>query len=167
VSVLRASLLLITALDRIGESVGNHGPLETVIADLVRIEVENTEAEDFGIPLPNSARLRSWATAFLNAPSSKVSIDAGADATGMSRRSFTRHFEAETGRTFSEWKRLVMVQHAIERLANGDSVSAVAFDLGYENASAFIAMFKAMRGVSPRQFIGSSVVAPAECEPVL
>ncbi len=67
----------------------------------------------------------------------------------MSRRSFTRYFERETGRTFWQWKRLVLVQHAIERLIDGHAVASV----GYENPSAFIAMFKAMRGLSLRRFV--------------
>jgi methylphosphotriester-DNA--protein-cysteine methyltransferase len=37
------------------------------------------------------------------------------------------------------------VQRATERLAECSSVTTIAFELGYENASAFFAMFKAMR----------------------
>jgi AraC-like DNA-binding protein len=154
VSVLKAQPLLIAALDRIGQPMETDLSLARAIEDLVLLEVAKSEAEDIGIPLPVSPPLRAWAGRFLEAPDAKASIDAGAAATGMSRRSFTRHFEQETGRTFSDWKRLVMVQHAIERLANGERVAAIAFDIGYENPSAFIAMFKAMRGMPPRQFVG-------------
>jgi methylphosphotriester-DNA--protein-cysteine methyltransferase len=42
-----------------------------------------------------------------------------------------------------------MVQRATERLAEGSSVITIAVELGYENASAFIAMFKAMWGGPP------------------
>jgi AraC-like DNA-binding protein len=38
-------------------------------------------------------------------------------------------------------------------LAEGSSVTTIAFELRYENPSAFIAMFKALRGLSPRQFL--------------
>jgi AraC-like DNA-binding protein len=38
-------------------------------------------------------------------------------------------------------------------LAEGSSVTTIAFELRYENPSAFIAMFKSLRGMSPRQFL--------------
>src|SRR5258708_30215035 len=91
--------------------------------------------------------------AFLEAPSVKASIDDAASAAGMSRRAFTRHFQSQTGCTFSQWKRLAVVRRATERLAQGSSVTTIAFELGYENPSAFIAMFRALRGASPRQFL--------------
>ena len=156
VSVLQASPLLIAALERLGElgdDADDDRQLESLIGRLVSVEVRRTKAEDFGIPLPSSPRLRAWAATFLEAPRVKASIDEAAVASRMSRRSFTRYFERETGRTFSQWKRLVLVQHAIERLIDGDGVASVAYDVGYENPSAFIAMFKAMRGLSPRQFV--------------
>ena len=153
VSVLQASPLLIAALERLGELGADDRQLESLIGQLVSVEVRRTKAEDFGIPLPSSPRLRAWAATFLEAPRVKASIDEAAGASRMSRRSFTRYFERETGRTFSHWKRLVLVQHAIERLVDGDGVASVAYDVGYENPSAFIAMFKAMRGLAPRQFV--------------
>lgn len=90
---------------------------------------------------------------FLEAPNIKISIDDVARAVGMSRRAFTRHFQSQTGCTFSQWKRLAAVQRASEMLAKGSSVTTIAFELSYENPSAFIAMFKALRGMSPRQFL--------------
>lgn len=40
----------------------------------------------------------------------------------------------------------------MEVLANGSSVTATAFDLGYETVSGFIAMFKASLGVTPAAY---------------
>ena len=95
--------------------------------------------------------------AFLEVPNIKVSIDDVARAVGMSRRAFTRHFHSQTGCTFSQWKRLAAVQRASQMLAEGSSATTIAFELGYENPSAFIAMFKALRGVSPRQFLNGAM----------
>jgi AraC-like DNA-binding protein len=94
--------------------------------------------------------------AFLQAPSIKTSIGDVAREVGMSRRAFTRHFHSQTGCTFSQWKRLAAVQRATEMLAEGNSVTTIAFDLGYENPSAFIAMFKELRGAPPRQFLSAA-----------
>ena len=71
----------------------------------------------------------------------------------MSRRSFARHFRAQTGLSFTSWKRAVIAQYALELVALGHKVSSVATDVGYESVSAFIAMFRRQYGESPRQFL--------------
>ena len=160
VSILRASPLMIAGLERVSRLVTPDPKLSKLLNQLIIFELDSIEIEEFGIPLPASPRLRGWAETFLEAPLSRHSIDAAASAVRMSRRSFTRHFTQETGKNFSEWKRLVIVQRAIERLAHGDAVATIAYEMGYENPSAFIAMFKAMRGVSPGRFNGSAVESP-------
>jgi AraC-like DNA-binding protein len=154
ISILKASPLMIAGLERLSMLSDLGSPLSKLLHELVILEIDGVEGEEFGIPLPTSPRLRAWATAFLLAPRSKLSIDQAAAAVRMSRRSFSRHFTYETGKNFSEWKRLVIVQHAIERLTQGDGVASIAYDIGYENPSAFIAMFKVIRGVSPGRFAG-------------
>jgi len=54
--------------------------------------------------------------------------------------------------TFGAWHRAAKVREAIERLASGQRVTDVALDLGYENISAFSAMFRRMTGLPPSQF---------------
>jgi AraC-like DNA-binding protein len=39
---------------------------------------------------------------------------------------------------------------ALPRLARGEAVTSVAFDLGYESVAAFTTMFKRMFGAPPR-----------------
>jgi len=80
-------------------------------------------------------------------------VDRLAGRARMSRRSFTRHFQSETGLSFSRWKRAVIAQYALERIASGHTVTNVAFDVGYESVSAFIAMFRRRYGASPREFL--------------
>ena len=41
---------------------------------------------------------------------------------------------------------------ALEMLAAGAAVTTVALDLGYDNVSAFIAMFKREHGVTPGRY---------------
>jgi AraC-like DNA-binding protein len=41
----------------------------------------------------------------------------------------------------------------MERIACGDKVSAVAFEVGYDSVSAFIAMFRRKYGAAPRAFL--------------
>ena len=55
---------------------------------------------------------------------------------GMSRRTFTRQFRAQTGVSFAEWRQQVCLLAAIERLSAGQAVTRCA-DLGYASPSAF------------------------------
>ena len=44
---------------------------------------------------------------------------------------------------------------AVEMLAAGTPVTAIALGLGYDNVSAFIAMFRLAHGVTPARFMAS------------
>jgi AraC-like DNA-binding protein len=70
----------------------------------------------------------------------------------MSRRTFTRIFRSETGVTFATWRQNVRLIEAMSRLSTGQSVTAVALDVGYNSPSAFTAMFRRAFGVPPRQY---------------
>jgi hypothetical protein len=60
----------------------------------------------------------------------------------LSRRTFTRRFQSETGLTFSAWQRRACVLSVLARLLRGERVTTLAFDLGYSSPAAFAAMFK-------------------------
>jgi AraC-like DNA-binding protein len=156
VCVLSASPLLVASLERLGTLSQRQRRITDLLFELIQFELHQTKTEPLKLRLPSSARLLAWAMAFLKAPNIKVSIDDVAGAVGMSRRAFTRYFQSQTGCTFSQWKRLAAVQRAGEMLAEGCSVTTIAFELRYENPSAFIAMFKAIRGTSPRQFLNGA-----------
>jgi AraC-like DNA-binding protein len=156
VCVLEASSLLVGALERLGTLTDRQKHIAEILLKVIQFELRHTKTDTLKLRLPSATQLLAWAMAFLEAPSIKTSIDDVAAEVGMSRRAFTRHFQSQTGCTFSQWKRLAMVQRATERLAESRSVTTIAFELGYENPSAFIAMFKALRGATPRQFISGA-----------
>jgi AraC-like DNA-binding protein len=151
VCVLQASPLLLAALDRM-RATAPQEDMAAPLMEIIALEIAAIEREPPGLTLPRSPRIRAWAERFLASPDAKTTIGQAAAAAAMSRRSFTRHFEQEAGLSFARWKRAVIVHEAIARLAAGTSVSDIAYALGYENVSAFIAMFKAARGASPRAF---------------
>jgi methylphosphotriester-DNA--protein-cysteine methyltransferase len=45
---------------------------------------------------------------------------------------------------------------ALPRLASGEPVTRVAFDLGYDSAAAFTTMFKRMLGAPPRFYLSEA-----------
>jgi AraC-like DNA-binding protein len=71
---------------------------------------------------------------------------------GTSRRTMERLFRAETGMSLGQWQRRQTLLHALRRLAAGENVSGVAGELGYNSASAFIAMFRRELGQTPKRY---------------
>ena len=59
---------------------------------------------------------------------------------------------AETGFSFNEWRQRIRLLRALELLAAGKPVTAIALDLGYDNVSAFIALFRRMFGTTPGRY---------------
>jgi AraC-like DNA-binding protein len=80
-------------------------------------------------------------------------LDTAAAEAGMSRRTFTRLFRAQSGVSFGEWRQQVCLLAAIERLSMGQPVTHVALDLGYASPSAFAAAFRRVLGETPSQYV--------------
>ena len=66
--------------------------------------------------------------------------------------SFTRGFQRETGVSLATWRRQACLFAALPRLADGEPVTSVALDLGYDSVPAFTTMFKRMLGEAPRSY---------------
>jgi AraC-like DNA-binding protein len=71
---------------------------------------------------------------------------------GASRRTLERIFRAETGMSLGQWVRRRKLLDALRRLAAGEAVNAVALELGYSSASAFVAMFRRELGHTPTRY---------------
>jgi AraC-like DNA-binding protein len=56
------------------------------------------------------------------------------------------------GKSFGWLREQIQIRHAQRQLDSGISVNEVAFELGYESPSAFIAMFKRNTGQTPGIF---------------
>lgn len=104
-------------------------------------------------PLPDDARLAALCRDMLESPSAALSLDAAASRIGMSRRSFTRFFREQLGTSFAAWREQACLIAAIARLTRGDSVTRVAYDLGYGSPTAFSTMFKRVMGVPPQRYV--------------
>lgn len=154
--VLEASTLLIVAAQRITEfnpSVERTKAETNVISVLIDELRRAREANFLRIPVPKDVRLKKIADAIVRSPCATDGIDQWAKASAMSRRSFTRHFTAETGLSFSAWRQRVKMYAAVQMLSKGDSVTRVAFELGYRNPSSFITIFRKHHHHSPAEYI--------------
>ncbi|GAB2943886.1 methylated-DNA--[protein]-cysteine S-methyltransferase [Hymenobacter coalescens] len=76
------------------------------------------------------------------------------------RRWFLRHH----GLTFQAYQRMVRINAAVKQLQAGQSVTATAFEAGYESLSGFQDSFKAVFGVAPSAGRGQRVIDLARLE---
>jgi AraC-like DNA-binding protein/quercetin dioxygenase-like cupin family protein len=121
-----------------------------VIALIVRLlPTMPTSNTSVWLPRIDSPLLRPIATALEQDPADTTSVDEWARRLALSTRHFSRLFRQETGVTFSTWRALYHVKHALLLLAAGHSVTRVAMDLGYGSTSSFIEMFKRHTGRTP------------------
>jgi thioredoxin len=132
---------------------------DALLLDLILHEIPRLEELPLGLPFPSDPRLAALCRRYLDAPTPAVTIDDWARRAGMSRRSFTRRFQRETGLSLSVWRQQASLFAALPRLSEGEAVTTVALDLGYESVAAFTTMFKRMLGTSPRAYLTAN--APA------
>jgi AraC-like DNA-binding protein/quercetin dioxygenase-like cupin family protein len=120
--------------------------------DLLLHELVAARNVPLSIVIPQDKRIHGFAEAALSNPQSIASVDAWFADAAASRKTIERLFVTETGMTPSRWLRHARILHAISRLAAGEKVTSVAFDMGYESLSAFSYAFRRTIGVSPRDF---------------
>ncbi len=114
-------------------------------------------------PMPRDPRLRRVTDRLLADPADRRPLAAWAQTAGASTRTLARLFQRETGLGFAHWRQQARLLRALERLAAGEPVTTVAFDLGYDGPSAFIAMFRSRLGTTPGRYF---VVTPSAGRPI-
>ncbi|MGE6740372.1 AraC family transcriptional regulator [Allorhizobium pseudoryzae] len=124
-----------------------------LVSELLLDEFPHLPVRPLGLPFPTDRRLARLCREFLKAPSARTSIDEWARKLGLARRSFTRHFRAETGISFVTWRQQACLLASLPRLAEGEPVTTVALDAGYDNIAAFSTMFRRMLGRPPSTYL--------------
>lgn len=127
---------------------------ERVIAVLLD-EMRRAPHEPLHLPLPQDRRLLRITSAIFEQPDGDRTLDAWAAWAGLSARTLSRLFRAETGISFAQWRQQARLTHALERLAQGEAVALVADALGYATPSNFIAMFRRSFGDSPARYFAN------------
>lgn len=80
-------------------------------------------------------------------------VAAMAREAGLGQSQFHALFRATTGRSPRQHRLALMLDRAVDRLTGTrDPVSAIAYDLGYQNVSSFNRLFKQRFGVTPSEF---------------
>ncbi len=107
---------------------------------------------------PDSDLLRPIVTALESHPGDNSSLADWAVRLGVSERTVTRAFRAETGLSFGAWQASFRAQRAALMLGTGMPVDEVALRVGYSSASAFGAAFRRTTGLTPGHFRGAGTL---------
>ncbi|MEP7764317.1 AraC family transcriptional regulator [Sanguibacter sp. 25GB23B1] len=102
--------------------------------------------------VPGSALLAPIVDALREDPADDTTLAAWAERLGVSARTLTRAFTAETGLGYAQWVAACRVQHAAVLLMQGEGIEDVAGWVGFRSASAFGAAFRRVTGTSPGRF---------------
>ena len=90
--------------------------------------------------------------ALLTHPADSRSAAEWARTVHTTERTLARRFQARLGMGLNEWRQRLRVLRALPLLEGGQTVEAIAQDLGYASTSAFIAMFRRLTGSTPDAF---------------
>ena len=128
-----------------------HGPLfvgnmrHEALSTLLRIEIENADAFQTGVPMPRSTWLYEWATRYLESPHSESSNP-------FSGRTLARRMQEETGLSIGRWCYQARAVVGFRALSLGATVGEAASEAGYATSSGFIQAFNKFFGTSPGKF---------------
>jgi AraC-like DNA-binding protein len=139
--------------------IGMPDRVQTNVMRVILDEIAMSPADTFRLPMPGDARLRRIASALVDNPADARTLDEWAAWANAAPRTVSRRFVEETGLTFTAWRQRARLLRALELLASGQPVGTVALDLGYDNASAFISLFRRTFHTTPGKYFSSGATA--------
>jgi AraC-like DNA-binding protein len=129
------------------------------VMDVLLDEMLHAAHEPLHLPMPIDRRLLRIAQAVIEQPQDNRGLEDWAAWAGLSPRTLSRLFRAETALSFAQWRQQARLARGLEQLADGVPVASVADALGYASTSAFIAMFRRCFGHSPARYFGQRAAA--------
>lgn len=142
--------LLRLLLERLADT--ELSPGSRTVTEAMVLDVLTPSSRELLLHVPTSDLLRPIVDAVRDDPGDSRTLAGWASHLGVSARTITRAFNAETGTSFARWVAAVRAQHAVALLARGWEVDVVAEEVGYRSASAFGAAFRRTTGLTPGAF---------------
>jgi AraC-like DNA-binding protein len=139
---------------RIGE-LRRTSHLHCALRDLIVSQIKSAPPVPMFVKLPEESRALGVAQAFIAKLVEAPSLDALCRPVGVSVRTLQRAFRREVGTSFEIWRRQVRLMKGIELLVTGHSVKTVAAEVGYRQPSAFVEVFRATFGMTPRRWVAA------------
>lgn len=146
--LLRELILRACLLPVLYDETGADGRVMALILD----EIAALPSLALDLPTPRDSRLQALCRRLRADPGDTRTLDAWAREAGASARTLARLFQRETGLTFADWRQQARLLAAMARLAEGQPITRIALDLGYESPSAFAAMFRRTLGAPPSRY---------------
>ena len=81
-----------------------------------------------------------------------IDLDRVADEACFSKFHFVLTFRSIYGRTPHQYLTQVRIERSKDLLANGETVAAACFKVGFDSVTSFTGLFKRRTGMTPRQF---------------
>jgi AraC-like DNA-binding protein len=128
------------------------GSRSSRLARVLLEQLEMHEQAPLELPELSDARAERVAAMLRANPADPRPLAELASAAGASHRTIERLFACEARMSFGRWRVRHRMITALEQLAHGESVSNVAYAVGYETPSSFIAAFKASFGTTPTAY---------------
>jgi AraC-like DNA-binding protein len=126
--------------------------VDAALAALIVDEFRQSGAPPFDLPQPASPAMAKAAALIADDAAEARGTAALARAAGVGIRTLERRFLAETGMSPGRWRRQRALLAALEQLAAGAPIKAVAAAAGYATPSAFTAAFRAAFGITPARY---------------
>jgi len=127
-------------------------PEQNRLIGVIRDELKVLIAMPLQLPMPQDPRAAQFAAMAESDPGGRLPMEKMLRKCGASRRTIERLFREETAMSLGQWLRRQKLLDALRRLAADECVNTVALELGYNSASAFIAMFRRELGQTPKRY---------------
>ncbi len=124
-------------------------PIHVHLEALIREELRSIDTVPLQLPLPQSQIAKEFVAAIEPA----FDVDSALAHCGASRRTIERLFRSETSMSLGQWIRRRKLLLGLQWMVEGETSGEVAFRLGYNGPSAFIAMFKRELGSTPGNYL--------------
>jgi AraC-like DNA-binding protein len=144
--LLRELILHVVELGGLDRRRPAQARLLAVLLDCVRV----LPSSPLELPQLRDRRAVRVALAMRDDPSAPLA--AVVRGAGASLRTIERLFRAETGMTLGRFHQQLRLVHALRLLADGQPVTAVALDVGYDSPSAFVSAFRRTFGSTPGRY---------------
>ncbi|MBY7668590.1 AraC family transcriptional regulator [Vibrio anguillarum] len=122
------------------------------VVNLFLEEIEKAPREYWQLRMPKAPHLQSWLLALKREQLLPEPLHLFAKQIGMSTKTVSRLFKAETGMSYQAWRQQWRLLRAMDLLADNLQVSQVSDKLEFSSDSAFISFFKQHTGHTPLNF---------------
>jgi AraC-like DNA-binding protein len=130
-----------------GDCVENRSLIQFLTSQLQKLS-----ALPLVVTMPRDARAQRVARRILEAHGAIYSLQDLCQTCGTSLRTMQRIFRDEVGLPLARWQHQVKMMRAVQLLEEQQSVTHVAFELGFESVSGFIQSFRNSFGESPGKY---------------